>query len=63
MSKPRAGVKKLCSDRFIVDVVMQTQSTSKGGFEMMLLVLLERQLVASHQKLFPVPVSPFAGFG
>lgn len=30
---------------------------------MMLLVLLEQRLVASHQKLFPVHISPFAGFG
>lgn len=29
----------------------------------MLLVLLEWQLMASHQKLFPVNTSPFPGFG
>lgn len=29
----------------------------------MLLVLLELQLVASHQKLFPVHTSLFPGFG
>lgn len=30
---------------------MQTQSSRKGGFEMMLLVLLECRLVALHQKI------------
>lgn len=42
---------------------MQAEGTSKGDFELMLMVFLDWQLMASHQKLFPIHTSLFLGFG
>lgn len=42
---------------------MQAEGTRKGDFEIMLMVLLDRQLMAPHQKLFPIHTSLFLGFG